>query len=210
MNAEPQSPAPAPAPAPEGQPAAGSARTPVWMLVLLLLLAFWGMAFLDRHGGEFNAQVYPPYQTVAELDEDWPKTGGPDLAKGRRNFVQYCAPCHQESGLGNPANNVPPLVHSQWVLAESPNRLVRIVLNGLQGPVEVDGKQFNSNGMLPWRDTITDDEVIANILTFIRQNKEWGHNAPEILPAQVTKIRDETKDRAVQYTIDELLKVPEP
>ena len=113
--------------------------------------------------------------------------------------------------MGNPANTpkVPPLVHSEWVLAEGSNRLIRIVLNGLQGPIKVDGKDFDSNGMIPWRDTITDDEVIAQVLTYIRGNAEWGHNASEITSEQVAKIRAETKDRAPQWTVSELLNVPE-
>lgn len=194
----------------EVEPTAGPGRAPEWLLVLVALLAFWGLAFLDKHGGEFNAQVYGPYMAFDELQRDQPATGGRRrFENGRVAFRINCAPCHQESGLGNPANNVPPLVHSEWVLAESPNRLIRIVLNGLQGPVKVDGKDFNSNGMLPWRDTIPDDEVIAQILTFIRGNEQWGHNASEITAEQVAAARSESKDRAVQWTIDELLKVPE-
>ena len=97
-----------------------------------------------------------------------------------------------------------------FAVLEGPNRLIRIVLNGLQGPVKVDGKDFNSNAMLAWRDqpTITDAQI-ADILTYIRGNKDWGHNASPITAEQVTAIRDETKDRTVQWTIDELLKVPE-
>ena len=113
-----------------------------------------------------------------------------------------------ETGLGNPGNNVPPLVHSEWVLAEGPNRVIRIVLNGLRGPVKVAGKDFISDGMLPWRDTLTDGQI-ADVLTFIRSNQEWGHNAPPITPELVTKIREETKGRAVQWTIDKLIEVPE-
>jgi len=195
----------------EIEPAAGPARAPVWLFVLMAVLAFWGMGFLDKNGGGFDARVYGPYKSYAELDNDQPRLAkGPDPKKGRVAFGLFCAACHQESGLGNPANNVPPLVHSEWVLAEGPNRLIRIVLNGLQGPVKVDGKDFNSNAMLAWRDqpTITDAQI-ADILTYIRGNKDWGHNASPITAEQVTAIRDETKDRSVQWTIDELLKVPE-
>ncbi len=193
----------------EAEPAAGSARAPVWLIVLTAVLAFWGMGFLDNHGGGFNPLVYRPYKSYAELDDDQPRLTGPDPRKGRAAFLLYCAACHMESGLGNPANNVPPLVHSEWVLAETPNRLIRIVLNGLQGPVRVDGRDFNSNGMLAWREQPITDAQIADILTFVRGNKEWGHNASPVTPEQVTAIREETKDRAVQWTIEELLKVPE-
>jgi mono/diheme cytochrome c family protein len=193
----------------ESEPTAGSAPAPVWLFVLMAVLAYLGMGFLDSHGGGFDQRVYPPYRSYAELDGDQPRSTGPDPRKGRAAFTIYCAPCHMESGLGNPGNNVPPLVHSEWLLAEGPNRLIRIVLNGLQGPVTVDGKHFESNGMLPWREVVTNDVDIAAILTYLRGNKEWGHNASPITPEQVTKIRNETKDRALQWTIDELLKVPE-
>ena len=180
------------------------------LFVLMALLAYWGMSFLDNHGGGFDARVYGPYKSFTELDGDQPRPAkGPDPKKGRVAFGLLCAACHQESGLGNPANNVPPLVHSEWVLADGPNRLIRIVLNGLQGPVKVDGKDFNSNAMLAWRDQQITDAQIADILTYIRGNKDWGHNASPITAEQVTAIRDETKDRTVQWTIDELLKVPE-
>ena len=194
----------------EIEPTAGSTRAPVWLFVLVALLAFWGMGFLDNHGGGFNPLVYQPYDSIDELGRDQPSTTGSiRFNKGKASFKIYCAPCHMETGLGNLGNNVPPLVHSEWVLAEGSNRLIRIVLNGLQGPVKVDGKDFDSSGMLPWRETLTDDEVIAQILTFIRGNAEWGQNASEITSEQVTKIRQETKDRGPQWTVSELLNVPE-
>jgi hypothetical protein len=73
----------------------------------------------------------------------------------------------------------------------------------------VDGKDFNSNAMLGWREQPITDVQLADILTFIRGNQDWGHKASPITPEQVTRIRNETKDRGVQWTIDELLKVPE-
>jgi mono/diheme cytochrome c family protein len=191
-------------------PASGSPPAPVWLFVLLAVLAFWGLAFLDNHAGGFEAMVYAPYKSKEDVGDDWFGAEGNERFKmGKAAFSLYCAPCHQESGLGNPANQVPPQVHSEWVLAESPNRLIRIVLNGLRGPVTVDGKEFNSDGMLPWRDTITDDEVIADILTYVRQNDAWGHHASEVTAEQVAKIREETKGRSVQWTVTELLQVPE-
>ena len=194
----------------ELEPRAGEARAPVWLFVLVALMAFWGMGFLDNHGGGFNASVYHPYESIDLVSRDQPATrGSKRFNNGRAAFKIYCAPCHMETGLGNPGNNVPPLVHSEWVLAEGPNRLIRIVLNGLQGPVKVDGKDFDSSGMVPWRDTLTEDEAIAQILTFIRQNTEWGHNASEITSEQVTQIRVETKDRARQWTAGELLNISE-
>jgi len=194
----------------ELEPIAGSARAPVWLFVLVAMLGFLSMGFLDNHGGGFDPRVYRPYKSIDELGRDQPATRSRQrFIKGQVAFNTYCASCHMKTGLGNPGNRVPPLVHSEWVLAERPNRLIRIVLNGLQGPVKVDGKDFDSSSMIPWRDTLSDDEIIAQILTFIRGNAEWGHNASEISREQVDPIRAETRDRARQWTVDELLNVPE-
>ena len=51
----------------EIEPIAGSARAPVWLFVLVAVLAFWGMGFLDNHGGGFDPLVYKPYKSLAEL-----------------------------------------------------------------------------------------------------------------------------------------------
>jgi mono/diheme cytochrome c family protein len=62
--------------------------------------------------------------------------------------------------------------------------------------------------MPPWRATLTDDQIAA-ILTFVRGNAEWGHSAPPVAPDQVKKIRDATADKPDQWTVPELLQVPE-
>ncbi len=194
----------------EVEPTAGSAGVPAWLFILVAVLAFWGMGFLDHHGGGFTPHVYRPYKSIDELGRDQPPTeGNKRFNKGRAAFKMYCTSCHMETGLGNPGNKVPPFVRSEWVLAEGPNRLIRIVLNGLRGPVKVDGKAFDSDGMIPWRDTFKDDEVIAQILTYLRTNPDWGHSASEITSNRVSEIRSETKNRASQWTAGELLNVSE-
>ena len=68
--------------------------------------------------------------------------------------------------------------------------------------------QNNSNlggTMVPWKDVVSDEEIAA-VLTYVRQNKEWGNNAPEVKPERVKAVRDKIKDRALPYTPDELLK----
>ena len=108
------------------------------------------------------------------------------------------------NGQGSPGLN-PPLAGSEWVLAEGPNRIIRIVLHGLQGPIEVKGQSFNA-AMLAWRDILTDEDI-ANVLSFIRN--EWGNKAPLVTPEQVKAIREETAARDSNWTPTELLAVPE-
>src|SRR6266566_3689521 len=189
----------------EIEPTAGSARAPVWLFVLVALMAFWGMGFLDNHGGGFDPLVYKPYKSLAELKADQPRTGNDAFRKGQKVFETYCQVCHQSTGLGAP-NQFPPLAGSEWVLAKEPGRVIRIVLHGLQGPVTVNGQQFNSSGMPPWKETLTDEET-ANVLTYIRQ--EWGNNASSVTAEQVKAIRGKMASQSGQLFVDELLKVNE-
>ena len=193
----------------EIEPTAGSASAPVWLFVLVAVLAFWGMGFLDNHGGGFHAMVYEPYKSLADLKADQPRSKG-DIVFLKGKIVYYdsakCVLCHQPNGMGSVSPQSPPLAGSEWVLAKEPGRVIRIVLNGLQGPVTVNGQQFDSPGMPPWKETLT-DEQIAEVLTYIRQ--EWGNNAPSVTPELVKAVRDKTAGRSSQWFVTELLKVNE-
>jgi len=193
----------------ELEPTAGSARAPVWLFVLVAMLAFWGMGFLDNYGGGFSGSVYQPYKSRKELQDDQPRSVG-DVVFLRGKKVYYetakCVLCHQPNGMGSAGPESPPLAGSEWVLAKEPGRVIRIVLHGLQGPVTVSGRQFNSTGMPPWKDTLTDEEI-ADVLTYIRQ--EWGNNASSVTPAQVKAIRGKTASQSGQLFVDELQKVNE-
>jgi mono/diheme cytochrome c family protein len=193
----------------ELEPTAGSARAPVWFFVLVAVLAFWGMGFLDKYGGGFRVTVYSPYQSLAELEIDQPSMGNDAFRKGQKVFVTYCQVCHQPNGQGAPGQ-FPPLAGSEWVLAKEPGRVIRIVLNGLQGPIKVKDLAFDSASMVPWRDQPgISDADLANVLTFIRSNKEWGNDASPVTAEQVKAIRDKTASRSSQWFVEELLKVNE-
>ena len=51
--------------------------------------------------------------------------------------------CHQDSGLGQ-TGQFPPLAGSEWVLG-STEALSMIIHNGVAGPIEVAGTQYNGN-----------------------------------------------------------------
>jgi len=194
----------------QAEPTTGRVPVPVWWLVALTVLAFWGFGYLDRRSGGFNAQVYEPFPSLAYVKNVPPPTGGdPMFALGARLYKDKgCVGCHMPNGMGNPASNIPPLAGSDWVNAEGPNRLVRIVLHGFTGPVEVSGKLYNGATMTPMAGVFVNDAEIAAVLTYVRQ--EWGNTAGPVTPAQVTAIRDATKDRPAfqNWTADELKAIP--
>jgi mono/diheme cytochrome c family protein len=193
--------------APEAaEPTAGQQPVPVWLLVLLFLVLYGGMVYFDRNSAWFDAQVYTPFHTGAELQSFQPVSGGPSLAQlGLQVYNRpTCVACHQANGKGTPGQ-FPPLVQSDWAREPEPGRVIRIVLDGLSGPITVEGQNFNS-AMVPWKGALTDEEIAA-VLTYVRQNPEWGNKAPAVQPDRVKQVREKTKDRTQPWSAEELLKI---
>jgi len=192
----------------ETEPVTTPATVPVWLFAVMLVLLCGGAVYFDARGGWFDARVYGPYHKPP-MDFQPPRGDGPDLEAGRRVFNLACAACHMATGLGNPGVHAPPLVGSEWVQAPGPNRIIRIVLNGLSGPIEVAGKQYGAGVMTPFKDSLSDADIAA-VLTFVRMNPEWKHNATPVTPEQVAKIREATKARGmINWSAAELLNIPE-
>ena len=203
MSPEPQQPLPSAA---EAEPQAGRTPVPVWLIVLLFLILYWGMVYFDQHSGWFNEQVYAPYHSFQEVETWQPATGEAGLAQQGKLVYNKptCVACHQADGKGTPGQ-FPSLVHSEWVQEPEPGRIIRAVLNGISGPFPFQGQTFNGS-MVPWKDALTDEEIAA-VLTYVRQNPEWGNKAPEVKPERVKEVRAKTKSRNQPYSQEELLKV---
>ena len=120
---------------------------------------------------------------------------------GKALFSGVCAACHQPHGRGL-EGVAPPLVDSEWVLGPE-QRLVRIVLHGLTGPLSVKGRTYRLD--MPALSVFNDDQV-ASILTYIR--REWEHNAAPVDPETVKAIRTATADRHEAWLGEQLIKVP--
>jgi mono/diheme cytochrome c family protein len=193
----------------QAQPEPGSrkAPAPVWLFILLFLLLYWGMVYFDQRGGWFDPRVYAPYHTFAQVETWQPVSGAAGLfQQGKAVYNKpTCVACHQADGNGVAGQN-PPLVGSEWVNEKEPGRVIRIALNGLTGSITVKNQPFNGN-MVPWKDVLSDEEIAA-VLTYIRQNKDWGNNAPEVTPERVKGVREKIKSRSTPFTPDELKQIP--
>jgi glucose/arabinose dehydrogenase/cytochrome c553 len=106
-----------------------------------------------------------------------------DRLEGSILFETYCANCHQQNGQGD-NNRFPPIAGSEFVTGDK-TRLINIILNGLQGPVTVNGKTFN--GLMPAHKDILDDHAIASIATYIRSR--FGNKASGVYTTEVTQVR---------------------
>lgn len=190
----------------DAEPTASMVALPVWLIVLMLGLLYGAALAFDQHGGWFDARVYVPFRNPPD---DWQPTIGYDPIK--HGYLVYnkptCVACHQASGQGMPGQ-FPSLVKSDWVLEPEPGRMIRAVLHGLQaGPITINGQSLSfGSAMIPWKDVLTDEEIAA-VLTYVRQNKEWGNNAPVVQPERVKEVREKTKDRTTSYTADELMNI---
>ena len=114
----------------------------------------------------------------------------------------YCATCHQPDGQGLPDVGFPPLAGTKWAQGD-PERLIKLTLNGLMGPIEVNGKSYP--GIIPMTSfggLLKDDELAA-VLTYVRN--AFGNQASPIRPNQVAKVRESIKDRPGLFSPAELL-----
>jgi mono/diheme cytochrome c family protein len=105
------------------------------------------------------------------------------ILRGKKIYKTYCLSCHQIDGSGVPDMN-PPLQRSYIVSGKS-NRVIKIVLNGLNDGVEINGNTY-SNPMPAFGNTLKNQEI-ADVLTYVRQN--FGNKAGAITAIQVKKAR---------------------
>jgi mono/diheme cytochrome c family protein len=179
------------------EPAEGFSLTPIFIVFLFCGFGFWAGVYLTRNSGDFSA---------AAFDLDAPKlaaVGGPvvfepDAAKGEKLFITNCAACHQATGLGV-AGAFPPLVKSPWVEG-SEERLIKAILVGLAGELEINGMKYN--GVMPNIGAGLKDSQIAHIATYVRQ--AWGNVAEPVMDTKVAEIRKAIGNRG-QYIVADLL-----
>jgi mono/diheme cytochrome c family protein/glucose/arabinose dehydrogenase len=124
--------------------------------------------------------------------------------QGRALFAASCAQCHGAAGAGMPSV-APSLVGSPWV-RDADDWLVRIVLDGLTGPVEIRGETWDQTMPGHRRDPRFDDTAIAGLLTHLRRS--WGHAEDPVTPATVARIRAASQARQEPWTVAALLSLP--
>jgi mono/diheme cytochrome c family protein len=123
--------------------------------------------------------------------------------KGKELYLRdgYCGTCHQQDGSGLPNSGFPPLSESPFVLGDE-ETLIKIVLKGLQGPIEVDGVKYDGQVPMTPFERLMDDEEIAAVLSYVRNS--FGNKAPPISPEKVKTVREKIKDKKGFYNMAEL------
>lgn len=126
-----------------------------------------------------SAHIKDPDPVTDNLQKDI-ASGGEDI------YRTYCVACHLNDGKGD-GSRFPPLDSSEYVLGDK-KRLINILLNGLQQPITVKGRQFNN--LMPAHSFLSDEDI-ALVLTYIRQN--FGNAASAISAAEVSEQRSIAK-----------------
>ena len=175
-------------------PGRRSGRRIVFLGVALLLVAGLGCGEGGGQGGGADTAAQAP----GDADGQAPRAPAPETAAAGADEYAICATCHQQNGEGL-ANAYPPLAGSEYVTGD-PARLVAIILHGIQGPITVNGMQYNA--LMPaWASQLSNEQIAA-IATYERRS--WGNSASAITPQQVAAVRAATGGRTTPWTGAEL------
>lgn len=103
--------------------------------------------------------------------------------EGENLYLRYCMACHQTNGSGVPGM-YPPLINSPTVNSGKTEEFIKILLNGLKGPIEIHGKKYNQT--MPGQSFLSDEEL-AKIINYV--SKSFSNKGPEVSPADVKALR---------------------
>ena len=123
------------------------------------------------------------------------------LERGQEIFRSLCFACHGFDGAGMPiagregATLAPPLSGSRT--AVQGDAIVRVMLNGLAGPI--DGKTYEA-AMVTMASN--NDQWIADVASYIR--KAFGNSGKFVDKKEVAALRKELGKRTAPWTIEEL------
>ncbi len=104
------------------------------------------------------------------------------IPPGKIIYENNCLSCHQADGNGVPGMN-PPLSKVEWVTGNK-EKLIRIILKGLNTPLEIDGESYHNP--MPSHQHLNDKEI-ADVLSYIRSN--FGNKASAVSAEEVKKVR---------------------
>jgi mono/diheme cytochrome c family protein len=179
------------------EPSEGFSSLPIVIVFLFCGFGFWAGVYLTRNAGSFSANTFD-LDVPRLVAESGPKAFEVDLAKGQALFIQQCSACHQATGLGVPGA-FPPLAGSPWPVGNE-ERVIKIVLAGIAGEIEVNGAKYVGN--MSNIGAGLKDAQVANIISYVRS--AWGNNGSTVSDVKVAEVRKAIGARG-QYSPKEIL-----
>lgn len=110
---------------------------------------------------------------------------------GKKAYEANCQACHQPNGQGL-AGAFPPLAGNPHV-TDDKLHVVRTILKGMSGPLEVNGQKYNA--VMPPMQHISDEDI-ADITNYVLSS--WGNKGGKVSEDEVEDLRVELglKDRS--------------
>lgn len=127
---------------------------------------------------------------------------GRNLPSGAAHFERLCAGCHGRDGVAR-EGEAPPLAGSSWV-AGPETRLIRIVMHGVRGPIQVGDEIYDRE--MPGVGSKLSDQEMAALLSFVR--RRWGAPSAPIATKTIKRVRAAAGNRTRYWTVQELLATP--
>jgi mono/diheme cytochrome c family protein len=174
----------------------GSFRIPLKDAVALVAQDPKVVAKLQAAAGPAPAPAAAPAAPAASSNV-FVKASDEQLKRGAAVYARTCIACHQPTGLGLPPV-FPPLANAP-IVAGNPELPVKFILQGLMGPITVNGMTYNS--MMPPVAGLSDADI-ADVLTYVRQS--FGNKANAVTADQVKAIRAANAARTAPWTTAEL------
>ena len=125
------------------------------------------------------------------------KASDDQMKRGAAVYARTCIACHQPTGMGLPPV-FPPIANAPIVVG-NPELPIKFILQGLMGPITVNGTTYTS--MMPPVAGVTDADV-ADVLTYVRQS--FGNKGNPVSADQVKAVRAATAGRTAMWTTAEL------
>ncbi|WP_247672721.1 cytochrome c [Aquimarina sp. MMG016] len=98
------------------------------------------------------------------------------IAKGSEIYTDFCMQCHLPDGKGTP-KVFPPLAGSDW-LVDKRKESIHSIKYGLNGPIKVNGKPYNS----AMTSLGLEDEEIADVMNYIMNS--WGNTQKKMVTTE--------------------------
>lgn len=174
----------------------GAEAPPMWLWMTIFGVVLFSTYYLGNYIGDFSPH---PWLQAPELAAVEPAgTDAEITVDGAQIYSSRCASCHQSNGQGV-SGAFPPLDGTDWVTGDK-GRIIRILLHGMQGAVEVQGVTYN--GVMPaWGNQLSDAEIAA-VITHVRQS--WSNDASAVVADEVQRVREATEGRTQPWTAEEL------
>ena len=187
------------------KPTSGQEPFPVWLMITCVLLMVIGGASIGSNSGGFNFSN--SHQAGYSPSAPSGLTGkAPELSEfekyvngGEAVYKAVCNGCHQATGQGQ--GQIPPLVDSEWV-TQGTERFAQIVLNGLSGPITVNGASYGA-AVMPAQKGAINDKQVAQVMTYVRY--KFGNISDSVVTKEMIEVaRQKFGDKPNQYTVSEL------